>query len=201
LDKSLKLYCYNGSKGAEYAKENGLNYEIIKAIASPKTVVSGVKSYYIYTGKLIKPTVTVKYGKATLQNGKDYTVSYKKNRSAGLATVVITGKNGYAGTLEKTFKIIPTAEKITGIHSPGTKQIRVAWSKNSQATGYQILYSSKSNFSTYGKVSVAKTETAKTITKSIVSGRTYYVKVRAFKKVGGKPYFGKFSAVKTVTAK
>ena len=62
-----------------------------------------------WTGSAIKPTVTVKgtdplTGKA-LKNGTDYTVTYKNNVKPGTATVTITGKGNYKGSLSKTFKI------------------------------------------------------------------------------------------------
>ena len=45
-----------------------------------------------YTGKAIKPSITVKYGKTTLKNGRDYTLSYGKNVATGKGTVKISGK-------------------------------------------------------------------------------------------------------------
>ena len=79
----------------------------------------------VYTGAEIKPEVTVTYGKKTVSGvtsredwgtnatnngtqlvaGKDYTVDYKDNVTAGTATVTVTGKGNYAGTLTKTFTI------------------------------------------------------------------------------------------------
>ncbi|MDY2791102.1 MAG: leucine-rich repeat protein, partial [Lachnospiraceae bacterium] len=79
----------------------------------------------VYTGAEIKPEVTVTYGKKTVSGvtsredwgtnatnngtqlvaGKDYTVDYKDNVAAGTATVTVTGKGNYAGTLTKTFTI------------------------------------------------------------------------------------------------
>lgn len=41
----------------------------------------------------------------TLSEGDDYTVSWQKNRNAGTATAVFTGKGGFTGTRKKTFKI------------------------------------------------------------------------------------------------
>lgn len=42
----------------------------------------------------------------TLVEYKDYTVSYQKNDKVGTATIVITGKGAYGGTVKKTFKIV-----------------------------------------------------------------------------------------------
>ena len=67
----------------------------------------------------------------------DYKVSYLKNVDAGTATVVITGVNGYTGTVKKTFKITQadlTAEgteaKIAAGGDAADSAIKVAFVKN-----------------------------------------------------------------------
>ena len=61
---------------------------------------------YTYDGTEKKPTPTVKVGTTTLTAGTDYDVSYKDNINAGTATVTITGKGNYAGSVgSKTFTI------------------------------------------------------------------------------------------------
>lgn len=83
------------------------------ANAKPKTVVKvkisaatvskiGKK---LYTGKLIKPEVKVKYKGKTLVKGKDYRVSYKKNRKPGKASVILKGIGNFTGTKTVKFKI------------------------------------------------------------------------------------------------
>jgi hypothetical protein len=59
---------------------------------------------YNYDGKAKKPSVTVMLGDKKL--GKDdYAVTYKNNKNIGTATVTITGKGRYTGTLTRTFTI------------------------------------------------------------------------------------------------
>lgn len=61
-----------------------------------------------YTGKALKPSVTVYDGKTLLTLGRDYTVSYKKNtKPTEQAEAVIKGKGNYAGSTTKKFKIVP----------------------------------------------------------------------------------------------
>jgi hypothetical protein len=59
-----------------------------------------------WTGSAITPTVTVKDGSTTLKSGTDYTVAYSNNVNAGDATVTITGKGNYTGTVSVKFKIV-----------------------------------------------------------------------------------------------
>ncbi len=64
---------------------------------------------FTYNGSAKKPGITVKNGSKQLISGTDYTVSYKNNINAGTASVSLTGKGNYAGTITKTFSIIPAS--------------------------------------------------------------------------------------------
>lgn len=68
------------------------------------------KSSYTYTGKEIKPEVTVKDSKGNDIAAENYTVSYADNTKVGTATVTITFKgDNYEGVVKKTFKITAAA--------------------------------------------------------------------------------------------
>ncbi len=59
----------------------------------------------MYSGKKIKPQVTVKKDALVLQPGIDYSVTYANNRNIGTATVTVTGLGKYTGTVTKNFEI------------------------------------------------------------------------------------------------
>ena len=59
-----------------------------------------------YTGGEIRPSVVVKLGGETLVPGTDYKVTYSDNTNAGTATVTITGKGNYTGTMTRWFTIL-----------------------------------------------------------------------------------------------
>jgi len=61
---------------------------------------------YIYTGKEIKPQVTVAYSGEKLQPDKDYTVEYMDNIEVGKGKAVVHGKGYYFGEAEVEFDII-----------------------------------------------------------------------------------------------
>ena len=63
------------------------------------------KKSYVYDGKEKKPFVKVVVGGKTLVNGTDYTVSYTNNKNIGKATVTVTGKGKYVGSIKTTFDI------------------------------------------------------------------------------------------------
>ena len=60
----------------------------------------------VYTGKEIKPSVTVKDEEGNiLIEGTDYTLSYRDNKNPGTGKIVITGKGSWTGTVMKEFVI------------------------------------------------------------------------------------------------
>jgi len=70
------------------------------------------------TGEEICPAVTVKSGRDTLRENKDYIVKYDNNKEIGTATATIIGIGNYVGEKQVTFKITGTAlkgSKITGV--------------------------------------------------------------------------------------
>lgn len=69
------------------------------------------------------------------------------------------------------------------------------------ATGYQIAYSTNKNFKGAKNVSVKKAATTKKVVSKLKKGKTYYVKVRAYKTVKGKKQYTGWSKVKQVAVK
>ena len=66
-----------------------------------------------YNGTEQKPALSVKQGETPLTEGTDYTVAYSNNVNVGTATVTVTGKGNYTGTIEKTFQIKPATLTVT----------------------------------------------------------------------------------------
>ena len=67
--------------------------------------ISGVETAVTYTGKAVTFPVTVTRSGTVLKAGKDYSITYKKNKDAGEASLVITGKGSYTGEIVKNFTI------------------------------------------------------------------------------------------------
>ncbi len=85
----------------------------------------------------------------------------------------------------------------------GSKQFTATWKTLSGITGYEIEYSTSSKFTskTTKKVKVKSSKTNKTTVKKLTKGKKYYVRIRAYKTVNGKPVYGAWSAVKNIKAK
>lgn len=93
---------YTGSMSANYLIV-GVN------LSKAKSFVATGLGNVAYTGKAYTPDPVVTVDGVKLKKGTDYTLSYKNNTDAGTASVVITGKGNYSGSVTKTFKITGTS--------------------------------------------------------------------------------------------
>ena len=197
---NLTIYGENGSYAEAYAKKNGFKFSALSEPVSLAKARLTVKDQ-VYNGKALKPAITVKYGNKTLKKGTDYTVSYKNNKAIGTATVTVTGKGDYTGTAKKTFKINPKA--VSGLKlTAGKGRLGVSWKKGVGGIGgYQLQYGLKKSFSGAKKATVSKASTVKGTIKNLKKGKIYYVRIRAFKKVGKTTYWSAWSAAKKAKVK
>lgn len=146
------------------------------------------KTSYVYTGKNLKPTVTVYNGKKKVAN-KYYTVTYKNNKNTGYATVIVKGKGKFAKYAGKaSFTIRPKQMRKPSVKSTGKKTLAVGWVRDAQATKYVVQYSQNNKFrgKTTRSVTINKNTIGKTTLKGLASGRYYYVRVRSYKVANGK---------------
>jgi|GEM_PF-3112779 hypothetical protein len=80
--------------------------------ATSKVKVSGI-SAKIYNGKSqTQSALVVTVNGKKLKKDMDYSVVYSNNKNIGTATITITGKNGYTGTVRKTFAIKTQVGKV-----------------------------------------------------------------------------------------
>ena len=180
---------YTGSVSKTYSIKNNFK----------KATVSGI-STKAFTGKNITQSITVKYNGKTLKKGTDYTVSYSNNKNIGTATVKITGKCSYTGTITKTFKINPAKQEIQKLTAK-SKAFFVDWAQKGSATGYEIQYATNSKFTSAKKVTITNKKTDKTTVSKLSGKKKYYVRVRSYTTVKGTKYYGAWSASKSVTTK
>lgn len=168
----------------------------------PKIQMSKVKisiGTLSYTGSNVKPSVTVKNGSKTLRQNTDYTISYSRASKVGSAVkITFTGKGSYTGKVVKTVYIVPARSIISSVRA-GKKNITVTYKKTVGASGYQIAYSTNQN-SGYKYINLNNKTVKKTISK-LASKKKYYVKVRAYRTINGKKYYGNYSVVKSVKVK
>ncbi|MBR2315347.1 MAG: fibronectin type III domain-containing protein [Clostridia bacterium] len=91
-----------------------------------------------YTGKALKPKVSVSYKGIPLEKGTDYTVSYKNNKSAGTGKITVKGIGTYEGNVVLSFNIKPKSTSITKIKKYKNDSVKIDWKKVSRCDGYRI---------------------------------------------------------------
>ncbi len=148
----------------------------LSRISISKASVTLSTSTYAYDGKVKKPGVTVKLNAKTLKNGTDYTVSYSNNTKVGTATVKITGKGNYTGSVSKTYSIKNNFKKATvsGISTKAftgkniTQSITVKYNGKTlkNGTDYTVSYSNNKNIGTATVKIAGKGSYTGTITKT-----------------------------------
>ena len=94
-------------------------------------------------------------------------------------------KDGYSGTVKKTFTIRPAGTSIQKL-TASSGGFTVKWKKKTaQVSGYQIQYSAGKGFkgSSTRSVSVKKASVTKKEVKNLKAGKKYYVRIRTYKTV------------------
>lgn len=157
---------------------------------------TGATGYYVYrkTGsedykkiKSIDSAATLSYTDTTAKEGTKYTYMVRAYNGTTLSS--------YAG--KSTVRLAtPAVSKLT---NESGKKMKVTWAKKSGVTGYEIQYSTKSDFSSGNKtVAVTSASTvSKTIT-GLTKGKTYYVRIRTYKTVSDVKYPSGWSGKKSV---
>ena len=94
------------------------------------------------------------------------------------------------------------AVKLAGVKNLKGKKIKVSWKKNTKVNGYQIQYTTNKKFKSGIKnVTIKKNKTTSTVLKKLRKKKTYYVRIRTYKKDGKTTYYSKWSNVKKVKIK
>lgn len=179
----------------EWDYEHMIFINEIQKIALSRTV-------YTYNGKVQSPSVIVKDSEGkSLRNGTDYTVTVPKGRKEiGSYTYTIKFKGNYAGIVTRSMVINPKATTLSKVK--GYKKYFIAkWKKyNVKNTGYELQYSTNARFTSGTKTKAVKSY--KTVSLKVKTAKKkYYVRIRTYKRVGGKNYYSAWSKARTVKVK
>lgn len=211
-----KLVAYKTVAGSTYSSAYSsvkTTYFLTRPTVTVLNVTTGVKvswdknlkatGYYIYKstdgGKTYKNIKTI-----TSNATVSYTDTAAKTNGAKYMYKVIAYKTVSGVTYKSAASAVKTRyfiskPVITSLTNSTSLKMLVKWASNSQSTGYEVIYSSSSDFA--NKQSVTATGTTGTIAKTIsglTKGKTYYVRVRTYKTVSGVKYYSVWSDSKSV---
>ncbi|MBR6872522.1 MAG: hypothetical protein IKN17_03335 [Ruminococcus sp.] len=183
-------------------------YSAVKSITAALDInkVSIPYISYTYTGGQRKPSVKAYDVKGSLIPAQYYSVTYANNINVGEARIVVTCKGPYRGSYIKTFYVKPEQNEITSLTGENGA-FRLSWKRaTAGAVGYQVLYSTTSDFSdnVHSYTSTDLNDLTERFSKVPAVGETWYVKVRSFITKDGtvnSTRYGNYSAVKSVYTK
>ena len=161
-----------------------------KGIKLTWSKVEGATGYQIYrNGKLIKTVGNVAAWTDTgaKTNGAKYTFK--------ICAAAPAGVSGQSRSVVYYKLNRPAAPKVT---NSAARKVTVKWTRNSKTNGYQVQYSLKKNFKGAKSVKAVKNRIVSKVISKLTKGKVYYVRVRAYKKVGGQTYYSAWSTVKKV---
>ena len=214
---NLKIYCYSGTAGEQYAKDNGFDYEWLDKPTLAK--VSGVKlsgraadalrinwsknasadGYIVemYQGgkwaRVAKITnnSTTTFKKSGLKAGAVYKFRVKAYKMSG--SMALYGN--YSATV--TARTNPSVIKGAKLGGRAADALRINWSKNASADGYIVEMYKGGKWVRVAKITNNSTTTFKK--SGLKAGAVYKFRVKAYKMSGSMALYGNYSA--TVTAR
>ena len=198
------------AKSARTADFNAASKKITIKVVPPKTIsftaanqvkgikltwekVTGATAYILSRNgeefKMVKGGSTVTYtDTAATVNGKKYTYKIIAKADTGRST-----QSASAAIYQVARPAISSA-----VRTASTK-MTVKWGANTKATGYRIQYSTDKSFSeNVTNVTIKNAADKSKVIGSLTAGRTYYVRLRTYKKVNEVNYWSAWSPVKTV---
>lgn len=168
---------------------------VIEPKALDNATLSVAATKYVYDGKAKNPAVTLVSDGITLENGKDYTVTYSGNNEVGTASVTVTGKGNYTGTKKAAYSIVLGSTTVTT--KAAYNKITVSWTKVAGASGYDVLRSTTSGKGYKTVKTVTSGSTASYADSGVTFNKTYYYIIKPYRMVGGKKVYADQSAQKS----
>lgn len=104
---------------------------------------------------------------------------------------------------DKKTTLLVAQQSIRTLKSRKRRCLTVTWKKDKKADGYEICYSVSKAFPRKKTrvVTIRKSKTNKCTIRKLRSKKKYYVRVRAYRKVGTVRLYGKYSKRKAVKIK
>ncbi|MDD6190109.1 MAG: fibronectin type III domain-containing protein [Firmicutes bacterium] len=161
-----------GATGYEIYRQSGSSNVLIGRINSPTT------TSYINSG--LKTGTTYYYRIKAVSSDKE-------------------GKPVCSSLVTASAKPVPATPSVS--LKSGKRKATIKWNRVSGASGYQIYRSLKRTSGFKAVKTIKKGSTKYFVNKKLKKGKTYYYKVRAYKTVSKKKFYGNFSTVKSVKVK
>ena len=195
------------AKGTNYTA--GSTFCTIKVTKRSNTIkASNIRRTWYAKARKISINAKV-YGKAPLKYSSSsksvkvdkkgrITIAAKFTGSARI-TIRSSATAGYnAATKSITVTVNPAGTTLMTAKNLSGRKAQITWKKNRYVTGYEIQYSVNKNFRSGSKKTVSGASKTKYTLTKLQKNKTYYVRIRTYKKSGTKKYYSSWSKVKAV---
>ncbi len=104
---------------------------------------------------------------------------------------------------QQTSSAIKKPQKVKGVKvkKSGRKKLKISWKWFLDQDGFEMQYALNKSFTKGKKTKRYKAYNDRATLKKLKSKKTYYVRIRAYKKNKGKKIYGSWSAVKKCKVK
>lgn len=152
--------------------------------------VTGTSKYEVYRASssaglysLVSTTTATSYNNTGLTTNSNYYYKVRSYRMLGTVKVY----SGFSSVI--SIKPVPSAATNVKAIRTSSKSIKLTWNTVSGASGYEVFRATSSN----GTYSLLTRMTYSYYTNSgLVTGRTYYYKIRSYKYVGNTRVYGNY---------
>ena len=120
-----------------------------------------------------------------------------ESQVSAIVEITVTKKSSKPGVVRLTIAKVKGL-KVTNVKG---KSVKVTWKKAKNISGYHILLATNSKFTKNKKNVIVSSKAVSKKISGLKKGKTYYVKIHAYKTYKGKKVYGKYCAAKKVKIK
>ena len=202
---AIKVDAVSGATYSSKAVVNAVKKTITKAsVTAPKPSVSingkGMKIVWKKC-KNADSFVVYRNGKVVAKTMKTTFVDKKANKNGKKYSYIVAAVNNNEEKIKSSKVVGMYLSKVTINHllhgGKGTRSFILAWNANDKCDGYQIQYGVNKKFKNAKKTYAKGKDSILAIVKGLNPGKTYYIRLRCYKKIGGKTLYSAWSSSKS----
>lgn len=196
---------------AETGDKKAAEANVAITVQKAQAKVTGTTSYKkTYGNKKFALNAASNGGALSYQTSDKNVVAVSANgtvaiKGAGKAVITVTTAetaNYKSGSMSVSLTVSPKKAVLKGAKSNKKKTAVITWKKSAGVTGYEIRLSTNKKFTKGQKtVTVKSAKTVKNTVGKLKSGKTYFVKIRAYKMADGAKIYGAYSVSQSVKVK
>lgn len=173
---------------------------VITAKSATKVTSGKAQSFQLSVKAKGGAKLTYQSDNKSVKVSKSGKVTIAKN-FVGKATITITAgaTEAYTKTVKRvTVTVNPTGTTFRSVYNAKSQKLKAYWKKNSSISGYQLQYGTSKQFTNCKTVTLKSAKYTGAVRTKLSKGKTYYIRIRTYKKVGGKTYYSAWSKTRQV---